>query len=243
MKTSVALALDMLGKFDAEKTSAAAGSAFFDAIRPLGVRALFARSFPSRAVHIPTETLAKQQHVYTRISPDGWEDAYARARLERDSPLIRGVQTQASSFVWSEAFPDSSRSPWQGWKVLSDFDLEDGIGVPVHGPGGYCAVVSLGFERIDLSPQERRALDLASIALHDHMRALSPLPAPSFTQLSERERDALAFVAEGKSDWEIGVILNIAQATAHSHVENAKRKMGARSRAQAVARAVRMGLI
>jgi len=242
MTTSLTLALDMLGSFESAATSHDAGAAFFGAMRPLGVRALFARSYPTRATHIATETLARRQHVYTRISPSGWEDAYTRERLDRDSPLIRGIQTRADSFVWSEIFPERG-SDWLGWKVLTDFQLDDGIAIPVHGPNGYCAVVSLGFERIDLAPRERRAIDLASVALHDQMRTLSPAPVDSYPALSERERDAIAFVAEGKSDWEISVILNIAQATAHSHVENAKRKLGAKTRAQAVARAARMGLI
>lgn len=242
MTNSLALALDMLGKFEEAGTSAEAGAAFFEAVQPLGVRALFARSYPSRAIHIATETLARQQHVYTRISPNGWEDAYARERLDRGSPMIRGAQTLAGSFVWSEVFP-SRKFDWIGWKILGDFNLENGIGVPCHGPGGYCAVVSVGFERIDLSPRERRAIDLACVALHDQMKALSPAPQDAFQPLTDRERDAVAFVAEGKSDWEISVILSIAQATAHSHVENAKRKLGAKTRAQAVARAARLGLI
>jgi LuxR family quorum sensing-dependent transcriptional regulator len=240
--SSLSLALDMLGKFEDAANSEAAGSAFFDAVQPLGVRALVARSSPTRAIHIATESLAKQQHVYARISPSGWEDAYVRARLDRGSPLIRGAQTRAESFVWSDIFP-SRESEWTGWKILGDFNFENGIGVPCHGPGGYCAVISMGFERIDLSPRERRAIDLACVALHDQMKELSPAPADVYQTLTERERDALAFVAEGKSDWEISVILGIAQATAHSHVENAKRKLGAKTRAQAVARAARLGLI
>jgi LuxR family quorum sensing-dependent transcriptional regulator len=243
MTNSLALALDLLSRFEEAKTAEMAGAAFFGAVSRLGVRALFARSYPSRAATIATETLARQQHVYARISPHGWEEAYAGAQLDRAHPMIRIVQTHSNSFVWSGTFGPESSSAWPGWGVLSAFDFEDGIGVPCHGPGGYCAVVSMGFERIDLSPGERRAIDLASIALHDQMKALSPAPADVFASLTGRERDALGFVAEGKSDWEISVILSIAQATAHSHVENAKRKLGARTRAQAVARAVRLGLI
>jgi DNA-binding CsgD family transcriptional regulator len=56
--------------------------------------------------------------------------------------------------------------------------------------------------------------------------------------LTPRERDCMAFVAEGKSDWEISVILGISQSTAKFHVDNARRKLGAVNRAQAVARFV-----
>ena len=52
----------------------------------------------------------------------------------------------------------------------------------------------------------------------------------------EIERDALAWVAEGKSDWEISVILSLSETTVRFHVDNARKKLGAVNRAQAVAR-------
>ena len=55
-------------------------------------------------------------------------------------------------------------------------------------------------------------------------------------RLTGRERDALSWVAEGKSDWEIGVILSLSETTVRFHVDNARRKLKAVNRAQAVAR-------
>jgi DNA-binding CsgD family transcriptional regulator len=54
--------------------------------------------------------------------------------------------------------------------------------------------------------------------------------------LTARERDALAWVAEGKSDWEIATILGLSETTVRFHVDNARKKLGAVNRAQAVAR-------
>lgn len=59
------------------------------------------------------------------------------------------------------------------------------------------------------------------------------------TRLTPREKDALAWVAEGKSDWEISVILGLSEATVRFHVDNARRKLGAVNRAHAVARLLR----
>ena len=53
----------------------------------------------------------------------------------------------------------------------------------------------------------------------------------------------LGWVAAGKSDWTIGRILNISGKTVNFHVENAKRKLGAGTRIQAVVTAMRNGLI
>jgi DNA-binding CsgD family transcriptional regulator len=67
--------------------------------------------------------------------------------------------------------------------------------------------------------------------------------AKSSGPLTEREREVLAWVAQGKSAWEIGKILNIAKRTVDEYAATAYRKLGAVNRAQAVAIAVRDRLI
>jgi DNA-binding CsgD family transcriptional regulator len=58
-----------------------------------------------------------------------------------------------------------------------------------------------------------------------------------------RERDCLAWAAKGKSDWDIGEILNISEKTARQHIENARLKFGVKTRVQAVVLACRAGAI
>ena len=58
-----------------------------------------------------------------------------------------------------------------------------------------------------------------------------------------REREVLALLATGATDSEIADLLGLASATVQTHVRNAKTKLGARTRAQAVALAVAQGLI
>lgn len=61
--------------------------------------------------------------------------------------------------------------------------------------------------------------------------------------LSPREREVLALVARGLNAEEIGEQLGLAPATVRTHVRNAKRRLGARTRAQAVTMALRGGEI
>ena len=58
-----------------------------------------------------------------------------------------------------------------------------------------------------------------------------------------REREVLAMLATGATDGEIADLLGLSPATVQTHVRNAKTKLGARTRAQAVALAVAQGLI
>jgi DNA-binding CsgD family transcriptional regulator len=53
----------------------------------------------------------------------------------------------------------------------------------------------------------------------------------------------LAWVAQGKSAWEIGEILSIAKRTVDEHTQTATRKLGAINRAQALVNAIRIGEI
>lgn len=61
--------------------------------------------------------------------------------------------------------------------------------------------------------------------------------------ISEREREVLAWCATGKTSWEIGVILGLAERTVNFHVYQAADKLGTRGRQSTVARAVALGLV
>ncbi|RKN48446.1 DNA-binding response regulator [Micromonospora endolithica] len=60
--------------------------------------------------------------------------------------------------------------------------------------------------------------------------------------LTDREREVLALVAQGLSNYEIGVALFLSPATARTHVSRTMGKLGARDRAQLVAIAYQTGL-
>lgn len=61
--------------------------------------------------------------------------------------------------------------------------------------------------------------------------------------MSEREIEILRWVQEGKSNQEIGMILNISPLTVKNHVQKVLRKLDVRNRAQAVSKATAMRII
>jgi LuxR family quorum-sensing system transcriptional regulator CciR len=61
--------------------------------------------------------------------------------------------------------------------------------------------------------------------------------------LTDRECECLLWVARGKTSWEAGVILGIAERTVKKHVIEAMAKLDATSRAHAVAKAMVSGAI
>jgi DNA-binding NarL/FixJ family response regulator len=60
---------------------------------------------------------------------------------------------------------------------------------------------------------------------------------PSHVDLNEREIEALTWVARGKTSAEIAIILGLAKRTVDFHLENARVKLGVRTRTEAVIKA------
>lgn len=77
---------------------------------------------------------------------------------------------------------------------------------------------------------------------YDRLEALGLL-LPELSPLTARQREVLALCAQGKSDWEIAQVLDISPATAHEHIEAAKKKLGVRTRVQAAVLAAQKGWI
>jgi DNA-binding CsgD family transcriptional regulator len=99
--------------------------------------------------------------------------------------------------------------------------------------------------RAALAAQARHALRLGDQeSLLAVAQLAADLPASSSTHgLTRREFDVLDLLATGASDADIAQTLVISKATAKEHVCNIRRKLDARSRLEAVARARTAGLV
>jgi DNA-binding CsgD family transcriptional regulator len=238
MSSMSTTAIDLIEPALKADTAARVGRVFFDALWTHGVRAIYARAYRGASA-----TAGEDEHIFSRISPPGWESFYAEKQFQDVNYLPREVRRRADPFRWSDIalINPQERALAQ---ALVDNGFGDGLAAPCHGPGGYVGVVSLAFERLnEVAPADRSAIMFAAQVLHNRMRGLSPLKQSDLPRLSPRERDCIGFIAEGRSDWDISVILGVAQTTVISHVQNAKRKLGAATRAQAVARAITLGLL
>jgi|GEM_PF-1049028 len=96
---------------------------------------------------------------------------------------------------------------------------------------------------------ERLGLSLRAVAagattlLAAHSTAPAAEPSMSGPTLTDRERQVLALVADGLPSREIGEELHYSERTVKKVLGDVVVKLGARSRSQAIARAVRQGII
>jgi DNA-binding CsgD family transcriptional regulator len=83
---------------------------------------------------------------------------------------------------------------------------------------------------------------MCSYGLDRHLAATAE-GSPLAGVLSERQRECLKWVSEGKTTDEIALILGVSPNTINSYVAHAIQKFGASNRAMAIATAIRSGVI
>ncbi len=201
----------------------------------------------------------RYEYVATNY-PDPWNQHFVERRYFDIDPTLERARQTLMPFVWSEMKDSRTLSAPQRqlFDEAESFGLRHGFTVPIHAPGGADGLVALA---TDLAPRQfAREIDHARhtlhlLALHYHMRATAAWkqarkPEPRRARPEEkpspitlREADCLLWTARGKSAWETAVILGVSERTVNFHVENARHKLDAQSKTQAVVRAIMLNLI
>jgi LuxR family quorum sensing-dependent transcriptional regulator len=194
---------------------------------------------------MPSEK-GSEWHFYFRECPKDWAKLADSKSYSRKSAVLAEARGRNTPFTWNDVkkgktFTHAEQEVWeasaaQGWI--------NGFVVPIHGPAYFaCIGMDSPEHDLDLGLDQRLHLHIVALMTHERCRALSaPSMVDPATLLTTRELDCLRWVASGKTDWEIGVILGISAATARFHIDRAREKLGARSRSQAVARLALSGL-
>jgi DNA-binding CsgD family transcriptional regulator len=238
-KRALEQAFGIVERFDRANSPSTAGRAFFDALRPFGACGIGARAYVTGG----GSDDGGPGIVYAQILPPRWRQSAAARYVEKLDPLPKAARRLGRpAFLWSEASPRDDPKWADYWTALRELKNGEGIAVHSFSPNGMTRRVSVGFDRDALEMPERRAIELASYALLARLQVLSPTNPKNAPVLSPRERDCIRFVAQGLSDSEIAERLSITQSTAHFYIEKAKRKLCAKTRAQAVAHLIASGL-
>ena len=175
-----------------------------------------------------------------------WRRQYATEPSCRSDPARNQAIQRAGSVQWARAFA-AARSPEQRAFVHAcrQQGLRDGITTPVHGPQGCVAIMMFAAPRsLRIDPDDGEALSHIAMALYQRVRRLTAAalfqPAEP-AHLTSREIECLHWVLEGKTNWEIGVLMGVTARTVQFHLGNASRKLGVVNRVQAAVRALLRG--
>lgn len=227
----------------AADTPEAASRRFFDALSPLGATYLQTRIYRRPQAPLTSEAHWAAGGLVARIAPDGWpgSDAFNYVCFTCN-PLLGAIRESRTRYRFSDFAAHSDRAFGPYWDALGEAKIGDALCATSYGPDRAIASLHLGFDRRDFAPDEARAIHIAGLVLTERLMEFAA-PATAVLELTARERDCLAFVADGRTDWQIAVLLGISEPTVRFHLNNARRKLGAVNRAQAVARFAGRGLM
>ncbi|WP_293450978.1 LuxR family transcriptional regulator [Phenylobacterium sp.] len=232
-------ALDFVAPAFSADTAEAASDAFFASLADLGASYL-----QTRIYQLPVSALTSASHfaaggVVRRIAPETWRAGAAAFDYVcfENNPLLEPIRGGQTRYRFSDFAPREDARFGAYWEAMGEAGIGDALCATSYGRYRTVTSLHLGFREPDFAPDEALAIQLSGLMLTERLMEFAAPPGDEHeVRLTARERDVAAWVAEGKSDWEISVILGVSESTVRFHMDNARRKLGAVNRVQAVAR-------
>ncbi len=167
--------------------------------------------------------------------PNGWKEIYEDALYFNHDPVFQHAQTGRQPIVWSncKAQTTLTKAAHEVFAAAAEYDLTDGYIMPVRGFGDLPGAVTFGGLDPDLSMDAQLSLFMLGAYAYEGLRRLNEKFREVPPILTKRELEVLRWSAEGKSAWDIGVILTIGETTVRTHQASIRRKYGVPSIIQA----------
>ena len=177
--------------------------------------------------------------------PHEWLAHYAKGSVYRTDPvLIHQLNVMKPQF-WSEAysaFPGESYTDFA--RLAGDYGLRHGITAGYNTPqNDMISVFSFAGDQDRFHDHHKKILDVVTPHLFQGLTRLHPTARAAGCELTKREREVIRWVGEGKSNWELSMILKISESTVKFHMQNIEKKLNASNRAHAVALALGHGML
>ena len=165
-------------------------------------------------------------------APEDYRDRVNDPKEGRQDPVMQHCKHRSTPIIWDQStYLEAGRI--EKWEEQAQFGYRTGIRVALHLPEKRHFVV--GVERDQALPQDRTEFGrmlanpqlFAVYAQESALRVLVPpveVPQPP-PRLAAQEIDCLRWTMEGRSSWEVGEILHVAESTVHARVESAMRKL------------------
>lgn len=226
-------------------SAVAASEAFHVAVATLGTSYLQTRLYRRPTARLTADTHFAAGGFVARFARADWPNSAGFDYICFDcNPLLAAIRESRTCYRFSDFAPHADPAFGTYWEVFGEANIGEALCATSYGAGGRIASLHLGFPHAAIPPDDARAIQLAGLVLTERLLDFVDDAGPSDAiPLTDRERDALVLVADGKTDWEISVIFGVSESTARFHVDNGRKKLGAVNRAQAVANLINRRLI
>jgi DNA-binding CsgD family transcriptional regulator len=192
---------------------------------------------------------ASSEFVVVDNMPFAYREKFEAEGTGMRDPVMQHCKRSGRPIIWDQNTYVGAGAGHL-WEEQAAFGYRSGIAMALHMPEGRHFMLGVDLDgqlTSDSARLSRTVADLQLFAVYSQEAASRILlPTPSIAdvpKLTHRELEALRWTLEGKTAWELGKILGIAERTAVFHVNNAMHKLGCISKHQAAVRADRLGLL
>ncbi len=172
--------------------------------------------------------------------------AYDHEGLVANSPVMKRLRTSTTPFFNDVSQAKLDRPDGKAGIVKALFErfrMMRCAYFPTHEPSGGRGAISFSGDREAFTAEEMRELHYISIHVFDRLAEIRNHDNCVTDTLTDREIDCLNWTAAGKTSVEIAEILTLSEHTVNHYLNRATRKLDTANRTQAVAKALRIGLI
>ncbi len=218
---------------------------FCEAIEPFGFTFVsMGRLLPPIEGNQSPRNIPRQFHL-SRGAESLIKELVETGDLVTRSPLVLHGFRVSVPFRWREAFQSLSEDQIKHVKRSQSHGLKFGICFPILQIRTAPGLMSLGRATdFELSLQDVVALEVLVRKAFDRLTQLTDMPEePRLLTITDREREVLTLVAQGKTNWEIGAILKISEYSIRDYLKDLSKKLGTSNRTHTVTQAIRLGLI
>ncbi len=190
---------------------------------------------------LPSQSQRFENLVLERFWPEDWMSHYVSHDYIRRDPVAIASAICRTPFTWKEAKIRASELGAAGDRIMmeaADVGLRDGVCVPISVRSALAGCISLAGEAPMTEKDALAAVNVLSLTFASRLQLLVDHRRHKGLTISDREREVLTWVAEGKTAWEISQIVGISESTVNKHIAGAMRKTGSVTRTQAVAKAL-----
>jgi LuxR family quorum sensing-dependent transcriptional regulator len=193
---------------------------------------------------IAEEGATQQEMLVIHNLPEAWVSEYLENNYILNDPIARRCIEAQNPFLWRDATDATAAHEAKNIMNRAEkYGLVNGVCFPIHNINGFEAGVSLSGFSAPPKMTEIRSLHLASIMAFNTVRRIRSDHSLSIHAISDREKEVLTWCALGKTSKEIAYILFVSENTVNVHIKNAISKLSAGNKTEAVAIAMRQGII
>ncbi|WFU09652.1 autoinducer binding domain-containing protein [Rhizobium sp. CB3090] len=170
---------------------------------------------------------------------------YDQEGLMANSPVLRRLRSSTLPFV-HETTANTDRDDSRSQLITALFErfrMTRCLYLPTHDASGLRGAISLAGDREPFTPEEIKDLCYVAIYVFDRLAEIRNMDIRVTDALTDREIDCLNWTAAGKTSAEIAEILTLSEHTVNHYLNRATKKLDTVNRTQAVAKALRVGLI